>query len=400
MLTGDDQRLAQVVTNLLGNAVKFTHEGGSIHLGAHFLEDRDGMCAFRIDVRDTGIGLTPEQQCRLFESFHQAEANTTRKFGGTGLGLSISKRIVEMMGGTIRVESEYGKGSTFAFTFQAERGAEQPADALALDARASNLRVLVVDDDPDILSFFTHILQRHVTSCDTAASGEEALKLFEQKGDYSLLFIDWKLPGINGIELTRMLRGCSGPGKAAVIMISAAEWSTIEAEAKNAGVDKFLSKPLFASDIVDLLNTCLGAPPKRAEEASQHTAGAFAGRRILLAEDVEINREIVKALLEPTLLEIDCAENGVEAVRMFSEAPEKYDMIFMDVQMPEMDGYEATRYIRALDIPRAGTIPIVAMTANVFREDVERSLAAGMNGHIGKPLDFEQVVQQLQRYLP
>jgi CheY-like chemotaxis protein len=399
MLTGDDQRLAQVVTNLLGNAVKFTHEGGSIHLGAHFLEERDGTCAIRIDVSDTGIGLTPEQQSRLFESFHQAEANTTRKFGGTGLGLSISKSIVVMMGGTIWVESEYGKGSTFTFTFQAGRGAEQLADVLAPDGRVSNLRVLVVDDDPDILLFFTQILQRYGTSCDTAGNGEDALKLLEHMGDYALLFIDWKLPGINGIELTRMLRERSVPGKSVIIMISAAEWSTIEAEAKNAGVDKFLSKPLFASDIVDQLNTCLGAPPQHAAEESRLAAGAFAGRRILLAEDVEINREIVKALLEPTLLEIDCAENGVEAVRMFSEAPEKYDMIFMDVQMPEMDGYEATRYIRALHIPRAGTIPIVAMTANVFREDVERSLAAGMNDHIGKPLDFEQVVQQLQRYL-
>jgi len=398
---GDEQRLAQVITNLLGNAVKFTFERGSISLDARFLGEEDGVCTVQIEVIDTGIGLSPEQQSQLFQAFQQAEASTTRKFGGSGLGLSISKSIVEMMGGKIWVESEIGKGSTFAFTVQLKRGVEQAQDLVVSGVYARNGRIMVVDEAPDILQYFTHIVQRFGMSCDSAINGEAALRLIEQNGDYDIYFIDWKLPGINGIELTKML-GLKPPAleTAVVIMISTAEWNTIEEEAKRAGVNKFLSKPLFPSDIVDKINECLGAAPKQVEETSPDTAGIFAGQCILLAEDVEINREIVNALLEPTLLAIDCAENGMEAVRMFSEAPEKYGMIFMDVQMPQMDGYEATRRIRALDLPQAGIIPIIAMTANVFQEDIEKSLEAGMNGHIGKPLDFERVLQLLRRHLP
>jgi CheY-like chemotaxis protein len=182
-------------------------------------------------------------------------------------------------------------------------------------------------------------------------------------------------------------------------MISAAEWTTVEREAKQAGVDKFLSKPLFPSMIMDIINECLGAGKKDEAEVQPDYTGLFAGHHILLAEDVEINREIVLALLEETALEIDCAVNGVEAVSMFSETPEKYDAIFMDIQMPEMDGYEATRRIRALGFPYAETIPIIAMTANVFKEDVEKSMEAGMTSHIGKPLDFDMVLEKLRFYL-
>ena len=266
-LIADDQRLAQVITNLLGNAVKFTPEQGFISLNARFLGERDGLCVIELAISDTGIGISHEQQKHLFNSFQQAEISTARRFGGTGLGLAISKNIVEMMGGTIGVQSEPGKGSVFTFTVQAKK----------------SVHVHNTADNP---------------------------------------------PGVK-------------------------------------------------KDI----------------------AGIFAGRRALLAEDMEINREIVLALLEPTLLEIDCAENGAEAVRKFSEAPRKYDLIFMDVQMPEMDGYEATRRIRALNLPQAKTIPIVAMTANVFREDVEKCVKAGMNGHVGKPLNFDEVLEQLYTYL-
>ena len=266
-LIGDDQRLAQVITNILGNAVKFTPDEGVISLDARLSGAENDIYAIQITVTDTGIGISPEQQARLFQSFQQAENDTTRKYGGTGLGLSISKRIVEMMGGEIRVESELNKGSAFSITVRMRQG-------------------------------------------------EGNIQELEQSFNAS-------------------------------------------------------------SDDVDI----------------------FAGRSILLAEDVEMNREIVLALLEPTGLNIDCAENGVKAVRMFSETPEKYEMIFMDVQMPEMDGYEATRRVRASDIPGAKTIPIIAMTANVFREDVERCLEAGMNGHIGKPLDFDEVLRHLRLYL-
>jgi CheY-like chemotaxis protein len=183
-------------------------------------------------------------------------------------------------------------------------------------------------------------------------------------------------------------------------MVSAAEWNSVAGEAKEAGIDKFLSKPLFPSTIMDVINECLGVH-KRQEEEEQAAdiKGIFKGRRILLAEDVEINREIVQTLLEPTQLEIDCAENGIAAVRMFTENPDRYDMIFMDVQMPEMDGYEATRHIRSLSAPKAKSVPIVAMTANVFKEDIEKCLDAGMDAHVGKPLDFEEVLDRLHSYL-
>jgi len=271
VLIGDDLRLAQVITNLLGNAVKFTPEKGTISLDVRLLDEKSNVCTILISVTDTGIGISPEQISGLFRSFQQAESDTSRKFGGTGLGLSISRNIVEMMGGKIDVASELGKGSVFSFTVQLTRSEEH---------------ISAGDDDPDVIS-------------------------------------------------------CA------------------------------------SDDITDI----------------------FAGFTVLLAEDVEINREIVLSLLEPTGLAIDCAENGSEAVRIFSESPEKYSMIFMDVQMPETDGYEATRRIRALDNPHAKTIPIVAMTANVFREDIEKCLDAGMNGHIGEPLDFDEVLKQLHLFL-
>jgi CheY-like chemotaxis protein len=356
------------------------------------------LCTIQISVTDTGIGISAEQQAKLFQSFEQAESGTTRKYGGTGLGLAISKSIVEMMGGKIWVQSENGKGSTFAFTIKLMRGSEKKQDHLSSDINWKNVRIMAIDDDPDILVYFKEIGQRFGVFCDTAISGDEALALVERNGDYHIYFVDWKMPGMDGIQLTYRLKARQSENSV-VIMISAAEWTTIADEAKKAGVDKFLSKPLFPSSIADIINECLSLDIRQIEEAQTVIEGLFSGRRILLVEDVEINREIVQALLEPSELEIDCAENGREAVRMFSNAPEKYDMIFMDVQMPEMDGYEATRRIRALNLPKAKTIPIVAMTANVFREDVERCIESGMNSHVGKPLDFNEVMKRLRTYL-
>ena len=401
-LMGDDQRLAQVIINLLGNAVKFTPVKGSISLNTRFLEEKNGVCTIEIAVSDTGIGLSSEQQSRLFQSFHQAEASTTRQFGGAGLGLSISKSIVEMMGGKIWIESEIDKGSTFTFTVLMERGVRDAACSphfSAFGVNLNDLRILVVDDDPAILLYFCQLLKKFGASCDTAETAEDALKLIKQKGPYHLCFVDWKLPGIDGIQLTKMLKeDPTSLENGVVIMISAAQWDAIANDAKTAGVDAFLPKPLFPSEIESIIQECVGVGSAKAEETPKDACN-FAGHRILLAEDVEINREIMRMLLEPTKLDIDYAKNGVEAVRMFSEAPGKYEMIFMDVQMPEMDGYEATRYIRALSIPKAKTIPIIAFTANVFREDVEKSLEAGMNGHIGKPLVLEEVIQHLRLYL-
>jgi signal transduction histidine kinase/DNA-binding response OmpR family regulator len=402
-LIGDDQRIAQVVTNLLSNAVKFTPENGAIHLEARLLEKEtekeNGPCTLQISVADTGIGISEEQQSRLFTSFQQAESGTSRKFGGTGLGLAISKRIVEMMGGRIGVESEPGKGSTFAFTLKAERTSGERPRLLNENVNWNNVRLLVVDDNRYILDYFGEIARGIGLACDTAESGEQALAMIDRNGAYNIYFVDWKMPGMNGIELTRRIKAANGESKAVVIMISSTEWTAIEGDAKNAGVNKFIPKPLFPSAIVDYLNECLGRGLPAPEKTQPEETASFEGKRLLLAEDVEINREIVLSLLEPTLLAIDCAENGAEAVRLFSESPERYDMIFMDVQMPEMDGYEATRRIRALGPPKAREIPIVAMTANVFREDIERCLAAGMNDHIGKPLDLDEVLSMLRKYL-
>jgi CheY-like chemotaxis protein/PAS domain-containing protein len=402
-LIADDQRLAQVVTNLLINAVKFTPEKGSISLDARYMGEENDLCVVKISVSDTGIGISKEQQKHLFTSFQQAESSTTRKFGGSGLGLAISKSIVEMMGGKIWIESELDKGSTFIFTVKMKRGTDKEHGLLAPGLNLKDIRIMAIDDDHDALEYFEEILQGLGLSYATARNWEEVLKLVEQNGAYHIYFVDWKMPGMNGIQLTRELKK-RYPENTIVIMTSAFEWTMIAEEAKQAGVDKFLSKPLFPSSIADVINESLGVDRKM-EEAGNDINGIFAGRRILLAEDVEINREIVQALLEPTQLKIDCAENGKEAVRKFNENPDKYDLIFMDVQMPEMDGYEATRRIRTIEAAlkknnpdRPGRIPIVAMTANVFREDIKKCLDAGMDSHVGKPLDFEEVIKRLHNY--
>jgi signal transduction histidine kinase/DNA-binding response OmpR family regulator len=397
-LSGDEQRLAQVIANLLSNAVKFTPEGGTIRLDARLLEERDGVCTLQFSVADTGIGITREQQGLLFQAFQQANNSTSRTFGGTGLGLAISRRIVEMMGGRIWIESEFGYGATFLFTIRMPLGDTEQECAPNLGGDWKNLRVLAVDDDPDVLAYFAEIMQGFGVPCAVAPNAEEALALLERGGDYSICFVDWLMPGTNGLELCRIIKERDF-AVAGVVLMSSGEWSLIADEAKAVGVDGFLPKPLFSSSIADCINERLGKGLAAEEERPVCAEDVFAGHRILLAEDVEINREIVLSLLEPTQLEIDCAENGEQALRMVRDDPERYDMVLMDVQMPGMDGLEATRRIRALDAPRAKTLPIIAMTANVFREDVEKCLAAGMDDHVGKPLDMGVVLEKLRTYL-
>ncbi|MCL2442332.1 MAG: response regulator [Treponema sp.] len=401
-LIGDDQRLSQVITNLISNAIKFTPEKGSINLETRFLDEKDGNITVQVSVSDTGIGMNWEQQKRIFSSFEQAESSTTRKYGGTGLGLAISKSIVELMGGNIWMVSEMNKGSTFTFTVKLRRGFANQKRLLSPDVNIENVRIMVVDDDQDILDYFAEISREFNLYCDTALSGEEAIKLVEKNGHYHIYFVDWKMPVMDGIQLAAVLKSGDKTAQSVIIMITAAEWTIVEQEARRAGVDKFLSKPLFPSCIANVINEALDIDKKMIEKThtESNITGLFTGRRILLVEDVDINREIVMALLEPTNIEIDCAENGKEAVRMFSENPDKYEIIFMDLQMPEMDGYEATRKIRALNILQAKVIRIIAMTANVFREDIERCLEAGMDNHIGKPLDFNEVLEKLNTYLP
>jgi len=396
---GDDQRLSQIITNLLSNAVKFTPEKGTIRLDSQLISEADGMCRLQISIEDTGIGISDEQKGRLFQSFEQAEATTTRKFGGTGLGLAISKRIVELMDGDIWVESEHGKGSKFIFNVLLKRGTDEKKQLIDESVNWSNVRIFAVDGEPEVRELFAGLFENMGVACTVASSGEETSKMLAQNDNYNIYFIGWKLPDMCGIELARQIQNTASQ-KSLVIIVSSADWAAIENEAHMAaGVDKFLIKPLFPSAIFETINECIGSNNEKRQESAAEYTDDFSGRTIMLVDDVEINREIVLALLAPTHLTIECAENGVQAVDMFTKAPDKYDMIFMDIQMPDMDGYEATHHIRMLDAARSKAIPIIAMTANVFREDVEKCLAAGMNGHVGKPIDFDEVLNQLREHL-
>ena len=399
-LVGDDHRLAQTITNLLGNAVKFTPEEGAIRLDARFMSVEDGVYTIRVNVRDNGIGISRDEQARLFRPFHQADSSTSRRFGGTGLGLIISKSIVEAMGGKIEVESELGKGASFSFTFKAVGAAAEYPGLAGLGSKFDNLSVLAVDDDQDVLDYFAEIMRDFKINCDTALSGQEALALIKTKGRYDIYFVDLKMPGLDGIALAKEFKLMSAPSvNSVIIMISALEWSGIADEAKQAGVDMFLSKPLFPSAILEVIGQTIGLDDRHGKEKHDYR-GIFKGHKIILAEDVDINREIIELLIAPTLLEVDCAENGAVACSLFEASPEEaYDLILMDVQMPNMDGYEATRRIRQSAHARAKTVPIIAMTANVFREDIEKCLEAGMNGHLGKPINMEEFIETLKKFI-
>ena len=396
-LKGDDQRLTQVIMNLLSNAVKFTPEGGDIRLEAKLTNETTTGCTIQFKITDNGIGISQDQQAQLFHPFQQADSSTSRHFGGTGLGLAISKRIVELMGGEIGVESEPGRGSVFSFTVKIAKGAARPNEPAA-DINWSDISILVVDGDPETREYFDELHNRYGLVYDVVSNGEEAAGLLEQNIFHNLYFIEYTLPGMNGVALAQLIKAQRGD-EAKITMTSAAEWNIVYNDAKAAGVDHFLPKPLFLSDIVDCINAAIGRHVPVTGKPAPCEKDSFNGRRLLLAEDVEINREIVLSLLEPTGLKIDCAENGMEALKLFGADPARYDLILMDLQMPEMDGFEATRRIRALDTPAAKVIPIIAMTANVFKEDIEKCLAAGMNDHVGKPLDMDVLLAKLRKYL-
>jgi len=396
-MIADDQRLAQVITNLLSNAVKFTPERGLINLNAHLVRETNGICTIQIKVTDSGIGISKEAQERLFNSFVQAENDTSRRFGGTGLGLSISKHIVEMMNGRMWFDSEPGRGSTFYFEVDVERGSTENISASNPTIK-KNTRILIVDDDKDSCEYFKYVSEQFNLVCDIALSGKQAISLISQNGNYDFYYIDWRMPEMSGIELIRWINQRE---ESAITVMSASDWAIIEEEANAAGVYNCIQKPLFPSSIVDSISKYLGADSQIADNETKidDEINSFEGYSILLAEDVDVNREIVVALLEPTMIQIDCAVNGIEAVEMYKAAPEKYSMIFMDLQMPEMDGLEATECIRSLDYPNAKDIPIVAMTANVFREDIEKCIKAGMNDHVGKPIDIDAVIEIMQKHL-
>ncbi|WP_424245957.1 PAS domain S-box-containing protein [Elusimicrobium posterum] len=402
-IASDEMRLKQVIVNLLTNASKFTPDEGHIELNVKKLSQEDNTALLQFTVKDSGIGLTPDQQSKLFRSFEQADGSISRRFGGTGLGLVISKRIVELMGGDIRVHSEFAKGSEFIFTIKAVVGKKENTTKLNEDINLKNLRVLAVDDAEEIRDYFSNIMELFSIKCDVAASGEEALALMERNKEnpYNIIFTDWMMPGMDGLALTRRIRE-NKDQKPVVIMISMAAWGEIEQEAAQAGVSTFVPKPLFPSSLINAINKCLSgivSESKKDAAALADKIPDFTGMKILIAEDVDINREIIESLLEESKIKIDFAENGLVAVEKFKQHPTAYNAILMDIQMPEMDGFAATREIRALDVENAKTIPIIAMTANVFVEDIEKCLAAGMNDHLGKPIEIEVMFQKLNYYL-
>ena len=397
MLIGDDQRLAQIIANFMSNAVKFTPEHGSICLDARLEEKTDGICRIRVAVIDSGIGISEEQQRRLFAPFQQADNSTSRKFGGTGLGLAISKRLIEMMGGDIGITSELNKGATFFFTVRLAACATTQVSG-PIQSEFSGQRVCILSASQECCDYLQEYLRKFGVSCDAFASGDALMTQVRLTAPYALCFLDWKTLAPEGMNAVRQIQAANGEGTI-VMMASTLEWNEIEDEAESIGILKRLPKPFFHSDLLASLNASF-ATRNGVEDMPSEPEEFFHGHRVLLTEDNEINREIVLDLLEPTGLIIECAVNGREAVQMFSAAPDSYDMIFMDLQMPEMDGFTATQHIRALSIPRARTIPIVAMTANVFSEDITNCLEAGMTDHVGKPLEMRVVFEKLRQYLP
>ncbi len=398
ILFGDDQRIAQVIANLLSNAVKFTSNYGTIILSAELIGENNGDYEIKISVSDTGIGISEEQQSRLFNSFEQADTHTTRKFGGTGLGLVICKNIIEMFRGKIWIESKLGKGSTFSFTMHIQKADEIIGNKIS-SVDWSEIYALVVDDAPDILEYFLNLSKRFGFNCDTALNAKQALEMINKSDHpYNIFFVDWKMPEINGIQLSVKINEIMD-NEPIIIMITAVEWSLIEEEAKKSGIAKFLSKPIFPSDLEECISQYFRKDEQNNNEILEETETFdFSKRCILLTEDVEINREIVMAILENTNVNFICAENGVEALEKFKENSDKIDIIFMDLQMPEMDGFTATKKIRELDLEKAKNVPIIAMTANVFQADIDRCIETGMNGHLGKPIDYNEIIDVLKNY--
>lgn len=400
IFTGDEMRLSQVIVNLLTNAIKFTQDGGTIMLNIHNAGMSGGISTLLFEVIDNGIGISSEQQARLFRPFEQADGSISRKYGGTGLGLTISRGIVELMDGRIWIESELGQGSKFSFVVKLKIGRGLPRPKLSSAIDPEDIRVLVVEETPEIRDFFVRVMPELGLPYDIADSGAAALQMIDQNKvkPYNFFLVDFIMSDINAAELTKEIKSLS-PDGTVVMVISETDWSNIGKDAVAAGVDKFIFKPIFLSMLINAINESAGVTPALKQTGANPREYNFKGHTLLVAEDVEINREIIYAFLEETQVSIEFAYNGAEALSMFENNADRYSLIFMDIQMPEMDGYEATQRIRALDMAKAKDIPIVAMTANVFREDVERCLQAGMNDHIGKPVDTKELLEKLDGYL-
>ncbi|MDE6732719.1 MAG: response regulator [Oscillospiraceae bacterium] len=396
----DKLRLNQVLLNILSNAMKYTKPGGMVSVRViQTAEAEDGFASFEFRVKDTGIGMSPEFLKHVFEPFEREQTSTVSGIQGTGLGLTITKNIVDMMGGTITVTSEEGKGSEFVvdFKFRVAEAAEEPQTVEEL----AGTRALVVDDDVNTCVSVSKMLSAFGLHPDWTTLGSEAVIrtefAIEQNEPFGVYIIDWLMPDMNGIELARRLRRVIGDA-APIIILSAYDWSDIEIEAREAGVTAFCSKPIFASELRNILAAPFTEHSKK--EEPEEPEPNFEGRRLLLVEDNELNQEIAQTILEGAGFVIDTADDGSVAVERMKEMPaDTYDAILMDVQMPIMNGYQATRAIRALDDPIKAAKPIIAMTANALEEDRKEAMESGMNGYVPKPIDIPTLMKTLDEII-
>ena len=400
LLLGDSMRVNQILLNLLSNAIKFTPKGGSVRLEIRMLRSASDKIWLRFIVKDSGIGMKKEFLEHLYEPFEQADNGIARKYGGTGLGMAITKNLVAIMDGTIEVESQEGAGTTFMvdLPFGVSKVDKKTA------AEMEEMRVLVVDDDNDTCEHAAVLLKGMGVNVDWALNGFEAIEKVRSACEddgrcYDVCFIDWCMPELDGIETARRMRSYVGPD-VLIIIISAYDWSGIEEQAKAAGVNAFIAKPFFASNLYNTLLTVSRKPELGFSAVGNKETYDFGGKKVLLVEDNELNMEIASELLKFVNLQVEHAENGKVAVDIFRNSKEKeYALIFMDIQMPLMNGYDAARCIRSSEHPAAGTIPIIAMTANAFNDDVQAAFDAGMNGHLAKPIDVEVLYKTIARYI-
>ena len=400
LLLGDSMRVNQILLNLLSNAIKFTPKGGSVRLEIRMLRSASDKIWLRFIVKDSGIGMKKEFLEHLYEPFEQADNGIARKYGGTGLGMAITKNLVAIMDGTIEVESQEGAGTTFMVDLPF--GVSKVDKKTAADME--EMRVLVVDDDNDTCEHAAVLLKGMGVNVDWALNGFEAIEKVRSACEddgrcYDVCFIDWCMPELDGIETARRMRSYVGPD-VLIIIISAYDWSGIEEQAKAAGVNAFIAKPFFASNLYNTLLTVSRKPELGFSAVGNKETYDFGGKKVLLVEDNELNMEIASELLKFVNLQVEHAENGKVAVDIFRNSKEKeYALIFMDIQMPLMNGYDAARCIRSSEHPAAGTIPIIAMTANAFTDDVQAAFDAGMNGHLAKPIDVEALYKTIARYI-
>ena len=396
-VVGDQLRVNQIIMNLLSNAVKFTPENGHVTLHVTQLEKTDETVRVQFIVKDTGIGMSEEFLSRIFTPFEQESASTANKFGGTGLGLAISKNLTSLMGGTIEVDSRQNEGTTFTVTIPFGVSLENEA-LKTTNKDFSKIRVLVVDDQEEDQSYVKAILNRIGVKSDTVSDGKTAVRRFASRQNtdyaYDLCIIDWKMPEENGLYVAKQIREVSGDN-IPIIIATAYDITEVEQDAKEAGIDQVITKPLFQSTLFDLLVNKFGKYEPQGEE--KHLTNVnLQGATLLIAEDNEMNMEIAVSILSKAGIILEQALNGKEALEAFKDSePGHYKAILMDVQMPVMNGYEASKAIRALDRPDAKNIPIIAMTANAFTSDVEEALSNGMNGHIAKPIDYEKLYKTL-----